>query len=539
MSNIVKDLHSSAEIVKSIGDTLLPDGKSLSESFTIDGIPYWEVFAPELARVYLPYALAESDYKKLIIQFVKPNLVKAKYFIRDLKRLYKHRHEYSGKPAREAILCLDFMNQQSRDVVQPVVRYLTNNQDEQVISLRDREWPAHSGTLNSNEIRRTTWSFWCDELSLSVRNLDKKLTSIKKSFIKSKALEQIVSEPYLRKRIQRAINRLFIGELSSLIRHGVLSKHILEKQRPSLLIAADTADPRTRIYMLQCKGLGIPCLALQFGLINSAGIEWRFFPADLVAVWGADSKKTLISHGIPPKQIVMTGSPRNDSLFNFPVSEVEAIKKKLGIPEGSPVILLASTFTLANYDKLYNDPELLQAMKRAVFDSLDDFDNVYLVVKPHPEEDENETKSFASNNPNIIFVPRTEDIRPLIMICDCFISFGSTATVDAIILNKLVVCPVFPGWVWSKAYIDTHAVCAPISIEEIRNIFKLISTSSQKTLASKLKHARDKLVEHWIYRNDGLAAKRIGSLALAIRSGHKNSTGTEAPPISQQPQLIG
>ena len=395
------------------------------------------------------------------------------------------------------------------------------------------------GTLNSNEIRRTTWSFWCDELSLSVRNLDKKLTSIKKSFIKSKALEQIVSEPYLRKRIQRAINRLFIGELSSLIRHGVLSKHILEKQRPSLLIAADTADPRTRIYMLQCKGLGIPCLALQFGLINSAGIEWRFFPADLVAVWGADSKKTLISHGIPPKQIVMTGSPRNDSLFNFPVSEVEAIKKKLGIPEGSPVILLASTFTLANYDKLYNDPELLQAMKRAVFDSLDDFDNVYLVVKPHPEEDENETKSFASNNPNIIFVPRTEDIRPLIMICDCFISFGSTATVDAIILNKLVVCPVFPGWVWSKAYIDTHAVCAPISIEEIRNIFKLISTSSQKTLASKLKHARDKLVEHWIYRNDGLAAKRIGSLALAIRSGHKNSTGTEAPPISQQPQLIG
>ena len=519
MSNITDDLQRSEQLIKSIGATLLSDGKSVSESLTIDGIPYWDVFAPELARVYLPSALAKINYKKLIIQVIKPIFIKAKYFIRDLTRLYKHHHEYSGKSFSNPILCLDFMPQQSRDVMQPVARYLADKENKQIVSLRDRAWQFNEDDLNSNEVRRTTWSFWCDDLN--TQSLDKELKVIKKSFVKSKVLEQIGVEPYVKKRIQRALNRLFVGEFSSLIRHGVLSKHILKKLRPSLVIAADTNDPRTRIYMLQCKKIGIPCLAIQFGLVSSASIEWRFFPADLVAVWGEESRETLVSHGISSNQIIKTGSPRNDSLFNFPTSEVEAVKNKLGIPEGSPVILLASTFSLKSYDNLYKDPEILQAMIKSVFDSVDHFDNVYLIVKPHPEENENKTKSFVSNNPNIIFVSKTEDIRPLIKICDCFISFNSTTTIDALILDKLVICPAFPGWIWNKTYTDTKAVCAPTSTKEIYDIFKLISTSSQSILSSKLKHARDKLVKNWIYRNDGLAGQRIGNLALSMISDHK------------------
>ena len=519
MSNISDDLQRSEQLIKSIGATLLSNGKSVSESLTIDGIPYWDVFAPELARVYLPSALAKINYKKLIIQVIKPIFIKAKYFIRDLTRLYKHHHEYSGKSFSNPILCLDFMPQQSRDVMQPVVRYLADKENKQIVSLRDRAWQFNEDDLNSNEVRRTTWSFWCDDLN--TQSLDKELKVIKKSFVKSKVLEQIGVEPYVKKRIQRALNRLFVGEFSSLIRHGVLSKHILKKLRPSLVIAADTSDPRTRIYMLQCKKIGIPCLAIQFGLVSSASIEWRFFPADLVAVWGEESRETLVSHGISSNQIIKTGSPRNDSLFNFPTSEVEAVKNKLGIPEGSPVILLASTFSLKSYDNLYKDPEILQAMIKSVFDSVDHFDNVYLIVKPHPEENENKTKSFVSNNPNIIFVSKTEDIRPLIKICDCFISFNSTTTIDALILDKLVICPAFPGWNWNKIFTDTKAVCAPTSTKEMYDIFKLISASSQLILLSKLKHARDKLVKNWIYRNDGLAGQRIGNLALSMISDHK------------------
>jgi hypothetical protein len=526
MAEIVDDLRRSAQLVKSIGGSLLPDGRTLSDALTMDGIPYWEVFAVELSRIYLPPCLSGNDGKGVFAKVVRPNLVRAKYFARDLARLRKHRHEYSGQPASEAILCLDFSDHISRDVVQPVVRELADHQDKKIICLRDHEWNGSAGTSHPNVLSRTTWNFWSDELRVKARGLRRQLGLTRKSLTKSKALEQIVDaiDPNLRGVIQPALNRLLVGEFASLIRHGVLSRHILQQQRPSLVFAGDIADPRTRIYILQCKALGIPCLGLQFGLIGPASIEWRFFPADLVAVWGEDSKETLISHGVPSNQIAITGSPRNDSLFNFSASEAVVIKKKLGIPERSPVVLLASTFQLKSYDK-YSAPELLRAMKKAIFDSADQYSTIYLVVKPHPSEDENETKSFASTNSKIIFVSRTEDIRELIKICDCFISFGSTATVDALLSNKLVVCPAFPGWIWSKFLIDTGAVHSPASPEEIRDVFRLISTSCHSILASQLAPARDRLVEHWIYRNDGLGAQRIASLALSMLPGRCNATG--------------
>jgi len=108
---------------------------------------------------------------------------------------------------------------------------------------------------------------------------------------------------------------------------------------------------------------------------------------------------------------------------------------------------------------------------------------------------------------------------------------------DALILDKLVICPAFPGWIWNKTYTDTKAVCAPTSTKEIYDIFKLISTSSQSILSSKLKHARDKLVKNWIYRNDGLGAQRIGNLALSMISDHQKKK-TFLNKVSDQQEFI-
>lgn len=517
MSKIVNDLHRSAWLVKVIGDSLLPDGRSVSEALTLNGIPYWDVFAVELSRIYIPSSLTGNNGTETFANYIKPNLVKAKYFARDLAHLRKHRPEYSEQPRSENILCLDFSDHISRDVVQPVVRYLADHHDKEITCLRDREWHVSAGRSCPNVLYKTTWNFWCDDLRLKARELLRQLRLTRKALTETRALEKIVNtiDADLWKRIQAALNRLLIGEFASLIRHGVLSRHILDHQRPSLLFAGDIADPRTRIYILQCKTMGIPCLALQFGMIGPASIEWRFFPADRVAVWGEDSKETLISHGVPSNKIVTTGSPRQDSVFNFPLSEITNIKNKLGIREGYPIILLASTFQLKSYDK-YSKPEILVQMKKAIFDAADHFSNIYLLVKPHPSEDENETKSFASNKQNIIFLPRTEDIRELTMICDCFISFGSTATVDALLSNKLVICPAFPGWTWSNYFIDTGAVHSPNCVQEIRDIFKMISTSRCTILKDRLAPAREQLLKHWIFRNDGMGTERIANLALSM-----------------------
>ena len=180
-------LYRSETIVKSIGGAILPDGRSISQSLTIDGIPYWDVFASELASRYIPSAFGECGYSELITQLTKPILVKSKYFIRDLTHLYKHSDEYTGKSLSNRILCLEFMPQQSRDVMRPVVRYLADQKDVQIMSLRDRKWPTVEGTLNSNELHRTIWDFWNDELSIKTSILNGQLKSIKKNLINSKA----------------------------------------------------------------------------------------------------------------------------------------------------------------------------------------------------------------------------------------------------------------------------------------------------------------------------------------------------------------
>lgn len=519
MSRIVDVLYSSEKIVKSIGDASLVNGQSLSQSLTIDGVSYWDVFASELASRYIPSAFGEISFRVSLMQLIKPSFIKAKYFFRDLVRIYKHKNKYVNKSLSNRILCLEFMPQQSRDVMRPVVRYLVDKKNLQVISLSDKKWPDLMDNLNSNELHATIWDFWNDELNIKVHRLNKKLNLIKNNFIESKVLERITNIKGLvfRKKIQRILNRLFIGELSSLIRQGVIAKFILEKYRPSLVLVTDVHDPRTRIFLLQCKNLNIPSLALQHGLTNASGTEWRFFLADQVAVWGRHFKDILVSHGISSNKIFVTGPPRSDFLFASSDYENKALKKKLGIPEHSRIILLASTFVLEGYSKLSNDAKLLEDMKKAIFNILECLENTYLIVKLHPHERGDETKSFVSDDTNIIFIDKSEDIRPLTKICDCFVAFNSTTTIDAILLNKLVVCPTFPGWNWNNTYAETRAVYTPSSTEEIRDIFKLVSKSEHIKLIDNVKQARDKLISSWFYRYDGKCAQRVGNLAISMR----------------------
>ena len=380
MPQIIDALYRSEKIVKSIGSSVLANGKTTTQFLTIDNVPYWDVFASELASRYIPSALHEPTDRELVTQFIKPIVVKTKNFIQDIKQIHKNRTKNKEKINLNNILCLEFMPAQSRDVMKPVKRYLADQKDINILSLGDREWPSNREELNSNEHRRIIWEFWSNELSSKAKNLSAKLNSVKKFILKSKHLEQVIDkcEPGSIKKIKYALNRLFI-EFPSLIRQGVISTFILEKYKPSLLIVTDVHDPRTRMYILQCKHLNIPCLALQHGLTNAFATEWRFCTADRVAVWGNHFKEILGAHGIASNKIKITGAPRSDSLIKTDDLEGKLLKKKLGIPESARIILLASTFTLPSYEGLHNDSEILEKMKREIFDSIGNFKNIYLI----------------------------------------------------------------------------------------------------------------------------------------------------------------
>jgi hypothetical protein len=104
----------------------------------------------------------------------------------------------------------------------------------------------------------------------------------------------------------------------------------------------------------------------------------------------------------------------------------------------------------------------------------------------------------------------------LTKICDAFISFGSTATIDALIADKLTICPIFPGWVFSDLFKNCGATLVPESDEEIISIFRMIANGSYHNIKARLEPARQDFLKRCVYRTDGMATARVEALALKL-----------------------
>jgi hypothetical protein len=63
---------------------------------------------------------------------------------------------------------------------------------------------------------------------------------------------------------------------------------------------------------------GVPVVAFQHGNVFHDDPKWARISADVVCAWGAPSATALVSCGVDPSTIVVTGSPRSDSFRGGP-----------------------------------------------------------------------------------------------------------------------------------------------------------------------------------------------------------------------------
>jgi hypothetical protein len=517
MSNTIETIQYTTRLVKMWGQSRLSDGRTLSEALTLNGIPFWDAFAVELARIYVPAALSADAAPSDITQTMRPYLVRAKYGLLDFVRNRRSTQGCSSWPTGHTIICLGFIDYIYRDILQPVATQLAERPDVKVVSLSDKSWHKANVCLQQNGLYQTVWEHWNQQVAMQVSKMRQELSRTEKYLRASNIMSKIVRDDdrCMWDQLENVFNRFFRADLQLLVPQAVVAQHILENHRPALIISPDVADPRTRFYTLICRQMGIPCMEVQFGLAGDEGIEWQFFSADNVAAVGETSKGAMLKHGIPEEKIIITGSPRHDCLVNVTDSEVKSMRTRLGVPNESVMILLASAYQLNAYDE-YSNPELLRSMKRSVFEAADKTPGIFLVVKPHPLEDVNETQALAGKNKNIIFVSQKSDIRELTRMCDALVSFGSTSTADALISGKLTICPVFPGWIWSDLYKNSGATLVPTSTAEVLEIFQLIATGTHEGAKTKLEPARQNFLSQWVYRADGLAAERVAAVAMQM-----------------------
>jgi hypothetical protein len=514
MNDVDKHVLKSAEIVKVWGQTQLPNGKSLAEHLTIDGFSLWDVMAPVTALYYVPVALSGTKPPSLAQQ-IRPRISLAKHRVLNLVKRGRNRGgcDVVGSP----FLFMGFSGYMYRDVLRPVAEYLAQNKGRESVVLHDefhlRNAPASMHLVRSQSI----WSYWNAKVENEARELTRQLWAAVVELRAMDAFSQLIQADgeSLWLQMQNDFNWFFNFHLPLLVPQIAIARRILKHHRPALIISADVADVRARVYSLVGHQLNIPSLEIQFGPSGAEAVEWRFLLADHIATWGETTRQALLELGVQMRQITITGSPRHDSMVNVEANEVSKTRARLGVPVGHALVLCASTYQQKEYNSLSN-PDLLVSMKRAVFKSAGEVEGLCLVVKPHPLENVQETRQLIGTGSNIILVDTREDIRELTKACDVFIGFGSTATVDAMIGNKLTICPAFSGWIWSDMFVKSNAVLVPRSEEELLSSFRSIVNGSVDKIKVELEPARLSFLQKWTYKIDGRSSERAAMLATEI-----------------------
>jgi len=515
MSDYSKPLEISIELVKAWGETRLPNGKTLSEHFTFNGISFWELVTPELAIYQVTMALSKDGNSTSLLKSIRPHVTLIKHriinYIKLLKVAKTELHQQSP-----LFLFLGFSGYMYRDVLHPVAKTLLEHDNIAGLVI-------HDGQLNEsympmqNVHSQSIWQYWNKDTSRDSTLCRRQLNQAIKDLHSMNVLHDIIcfEQRTLWPQMKNAFNWLFNFHFKLLVPHVILAERIFKKYNPSLIISSDIADPRTRLYNLIARNKNKPVLEIQFGPLEE-GLEWNFLLADKVAVWGKKDGQKILRNGIAENRIVITGSPRHDDLINVKDSEICKVRQQLGVPEGAKMILLASTYHLKEYNSI-SSPELILSMKQAVIDAADKVVGVYLVVKPHPLEDVKETTSLMENKKNVVIIDAKEDIRKYIKACDVYVGFGSTVTIDAMVANKLTICPVFDGWIWSELFVTTNATLVPRSAEEILSLFYSISDGSYLHKMEELRPALECYLQDMLYKIDGNSSTRIIQAAIAMK----------------------
>ena len=228
--------------------------------------------------------------------------------------------------------------------------------------------------------------------------------------------------------------------------------------QPDLVIA--TNSPRMERAAIEAAGkLGIPSLCL-VDLFALHEIEWIKQPgfATRVCVLNEAVRQMVISHGRRPEEVVVTGNPAFDRLFEPElISQGKAMRDQRGWNDGRITLLYGSQDELPEHPfikGLHGDVTLRATTESILRDYVAADDRYRLVIRYHP----NQKITFVPGK-NVEFSPVSENVAALLHAVDALVTMTSTIAVEAYIAGRPVItadCSIFtPDAPYSQMGIST------------------------------------------------------------------------------------
>lgn len=335
------------------------------------------------------------------------------------------------------------------------------------------------------------------------------------------------------------------------------ANEVLIRETPDIILTGHDQTPMEIFFIEAANSLGIPSLTVQDGIINAekntVSLEkkikyflkiplkfinlflikkislrylldfvifkikyhnkylFRYGHGDstLITLFGESTRKILISEGINPKKLVVTGNPKFDKLKHFKnTSMKDELRNRWNIPkEKFVVLLLTQQFVEAEIWVPAQREELVSVISQSVSDLKD----AHLIIKLHPpyekEEDYIKILKKFSISYNIF---NEEPLEEILSLCDVTLTVSSTAALEAMALTKPVMIINLFNENQPLFYRDSGAMYITKK-SELK--FNLKNLSLGKSFDFK---KIDRFLFEQTFEIDGKASKRIANLIVKM-----------------------
>jgi len=303
------------------------------------------------------------------------------------------------------------------------------------------------------------------------------------------------------------------------------AKRILDTIKPSIILMHDEYGTLQLSLITEAKKRNIPTIAIQHGSNTETWISYVHkiehvedksgkicFPLpEKMCVWSKKAKENLLKFGNYPNNVPeVTGDPKIDFLPKaIQQFDLTKIKEELNIPKNKKIILFA-TQTLPNL----HEKELLT---KSVFESIKNLQDVYLIIKAHP----NETglsfykKIADENNVSNYTIQQFSNLYELLYIADVVIVPYSTVGLEAMRMKKPVITLNLLG-----LHNDDPLIKSGFSkvVKNQSELLPILQKCLEPIPDSKILESSAQYSENEIGLVDGKASERITNLILKLKS---------------------
>ena len=350
---------------------------------------------------------------------------------------------------------------------------------------------------------------------------------------------------------------------------SVAIKSILDCEKPDIIVVGHDRGSIDRLFIKYANSMGIPTLLVQDGILaanrakiketGSIGVSLRYFltlpyrafsfmlydtlswhqkieigmlclklrgaygiyghgDCQKMALFGNAAKEMIISEGCDPKRIVLTGSPKFDSLYySKNTNSKKLVCEKWNIPQDREIILLLTQYFV---EAGVWSSEQRRSFVIAVANAVAALPNAKLIIKLHPpQENETDYNEIVRNLSIDPIVCKYSPLPDLLNACSLAITVSSTAALEAMVLEKpIIIVSLFDNEVGASFFKGSGSLYVENEQDMLSALQKALYDPQTR---ENMKKSTNKFVNEQAYRQDGLASKRIADLIRDMVSANR------------------